>query len=139
MWHYSSFCAAVCFLLSMSFSFPFSLPPKSVFLYLYSLSLPTLSPSHFLFLSLSVSVSLSLSLSLSLYSTHSLATLPPHPCILSVSVLAVKTKTIPVWDEALAARVRDGMTLQGTFVHITKSSTYTPFTVSHGLFDVSSK
>jgi hypothetical protein len=33
-----------------------------------------------------------------------------------VSVLAVKTKTIPAWDETLAARVRDGMTLQGKYV-----------------------
>lgn len=33
----------------------------------------------------------------------------------TVSVLAVKTKAIPAWDESLAARVRDGMTLQGTY------------------------
>lgn len=37
--------------------------------------------------------------------------------VFSVSVLSVKTKTIPAWDQTLAGRVRDGMTLQGTYVH----------------------
>jgi hypothetical protein len=99
----------VCFLLSLSFSFPSSLPPSSVFLYLYS--------------SLSHSISLFLASYHPLYPSLSHLSLTPllHPYS-SVSVLAVKTKTIPVWDEALAARVRDGMTLQGTYVHTTTTT-----------------
>lgn len=31
--------------------------------------------------------------------------------IFEVTVLGVKTKTLPPWDEALAAKIRDGMTL----------------------------
>ena len=38
--------------------------------------------------------------------------------LISVTVLAVKTSNIPAWDQTLAGRVRDGMTLQGTFVDI---------------------
>ena len=31
---------------------------------------------------------------------------------------SVKTSTIPAWDQTLAGRVRDGMTLQGTYIYI---------------------
>jgi FKBP-type peptidyl-prolyl cis-trans isomerase (trigger factor) len=37
-----------------------------------------------------------------------------------VKVLEVKTKTIPTWDEALAARVRDGMTLAELDAEVTE-------------------
>ena len=42
---------------------------------------------------------------------------PPF-CDITVTVLAVKTSTIPAWDQTLAGRVRDGMTLQGTYIYI---------------------
>ena len=102
------FLVRCCVLLTaLSFSFLISLPSNSVFLYLYS--------------SLTHSISLFLTSYQPPYPslTH-LSSLSLHPSLhsySSVSVLAVKTKTIPVWDEALAARVRDGMTLQGTYVH----------------------
>lgn len=100
MSQYSSFCAA-CVFLTISFSVYPSPCLSSPLLLTFSLfALPPLPLNHFIPNSVP-----SFLLRLSLNSS-----------ILSVSVLAVKTKTIPAWNEALAARVRDGMTLQGTYV-----------------------
>ena len=45
------------------------------------------------------------------------AALSGKEALFQVEVSAVKTKTIPAWDEKLANRVRDGMTLKVRTTH----------------------
>ena len=80
------------------------------------LSISPSSPTHLPLLLLFLSLNPSLPYSSPPTHSSSLTSLPLSP--LPVSVLAVKTKTIPAWDETLAARVRDGMTLQGECVRV---------------------